>query len=95
MLIYLYYVLLVSMINKVTLNEQEETFSKAYASELRKMKQQINDNNRGYYELDNERRQIFQQAIRTPGRRGEIIKKDEIEKEIQRRYQEVNMVSNH
>ncbi|MBA3977771.1 MAG: hypothetical protein H0X50_06220 [Nitrosopumilus sp.] len=83
------------MINKVTLNEQEETFSKAYASELRKMKQQINDNNRGYYELDNERRQIFQQAIRTPGRRGEIIKKDEIEKEIQRRYQEVNMVSNH
>ncbi len=83
------------MINKVTLNEQEETFSKAYASELRKMKQQINDNNRGFYELDNERRQIFQQAIRTPGRRGEIIKKDEIEKEIQRRYQEVNMVSNH
>ncbi len=83
------------MINKVTLNEQEETFSKAYASELRKMKQQINDNNRGFYELDNERRQIFQQAIRTPGRRGEIIKKDEIEKEIQRRYQEVNMVSNY
>ena len=83
------------MSNNVTLNEQEETFSKAYATELRKMKQQINDNDRGFYELDNERRQIFQQAIRTPGRRGEIIKKDEIEKEIARRYQEVNNVYNH
>ncbi len=83
------------MSNNVTLNEQEETFSKAYATELRKMKQQINDNDRGFYELDNERRQIFQQAIRTPGRRGEIIKKDEIEKEIARRYQEVNMANNH
>ena len=83
------------MSNSVTLNEQEETFSKAYATELRKMKQQINDNDRGFYELDNERRQIFQQAIRTPGRRGEIIKKDEIEKEIARRYQEVNMTYNH
>ena len=83
------------MSNNVTLNEQEETFSKAYANELRKMKQQINDNDRGFYELDNERRQIFQQAIRTPGRRGEIIKKDEIEKEIARRYQEVNMAYNH
>ena len=82
------------MSNNVTLNEQEETFSKAYATELSKMKQQINDNDRGFYELDNERRQIFQQAIRTPGRRGEIIKKDEIEKEIARRYQEVNMVYN-
>lgn len=83
------------MSNNVTLNEQEETFSKAYATELRKMKQQINDNDRGFYELDNERRQIFQQAIRTPGRRGEIIKKDEIEKEIARRYQEVNVAYNH
>ncbi len=83
------------MSNNVTLNQQEETFSKAYATELRKMKQQINDNDRGFYELDNERRQIFQQAIRTPGRRGEIIKKDEIEKEIARRYQEVNMAYNH
>ena len=83
------------MSNNVTLNEQEETFSKAYATELRRMKQQINDNDRGFYELDNERRQIFQQAIRTRGRRGEIIKKDEIEKEIARRYQEVNMAYNH
>ncbi len=80
------------MTNNVTLNEQEETFSKFYASELRKKKQQINDNDRGFYELDDERRQIFHQAIRTPGRRGEIIKKDEIEKEFARRYKEVNML---
>ena len=80
------------MTNNVTLNEQEETFSRFYASELRKKKQQINDNDRGFRELDDERRQIFQQAIRTPGRRGEIIKKDEIEKEFARRYKEVNML---
>ncbi len=83
------------MSNNVTLNEHEESFSRAYATELRKMKQQINDSDMGFYELDDERRQIFQQAIRTPGRRGEIIKKDEIEKEIARRYQEVNMAYNH
>jgi hypothetical protein len=80
------------MTNNVTLNEQEETFSKFYATELRKKKQQINDNDRGFCELDDERRQIFQQAIRTPGRRGEIIKKDEIDKEFARRYSEVNML---
>jgi polyribonucleotide nucleotidyltransferase len=80
------------MENTVTLNEQEEIFSKSYAFELRKKKQQINDNDRGFNELDDERRQIFQQAIRTPGRRGEIIKKDELEKEFVRRYQHVNIV---
>lgn len=78
--------------NSVTLNEQEEIFSKSYAFELRKMKQQINNNDRGFNELDDERRQIFQQATRTPGRRGEIIKKDEIEKEFARRYQHVNTI---
>jgi hypothetical protein len=78
--------------NTVTLNEQEEIFSKAYAFELRKKKQQINDNDRGFNQLDDERRQIFQQAIRTPGRRGEIIKKEEIEKEFARRYQHENIV---
>ena len=81
------------MINDVTINEQEKTFRKFYASELRKKKQQIHNNDRGFRELDDERRQIFQQAIRTPGRRGEIIKKDEIEKEFARRYKEVNTPS--
>ena len=79
------------MTTDVTINEQEETFKNYYASELRKKKQQINNNNRGFNELEDERRQVFQQAIRTPGRRGEVIKKDEIEKEFTRRFKEENM----
>lgn len=75
------------MINRdVTVNEQEDSFSKFYASELRKKRQQINNNDRGFNELEDERRQVFQQAIRTPGRRGEVIKKEEIEKEFTRRF---------
>jgi hypothetical protein len=70
----------------VTVNEQEDSFSKFYASELRKKRQQINNNDRGFNELEDERRQVFQQAIRTPGRRGEVIKKEEIEKEFTRRF---------
>ena len=70
----------------VTVNEQEDSFSKFYASELRKKRQQINNNDRGFNELDDERRQVFQQSIRTPGRRGEVIKKEEIEKEFTRRF---------
>ena len=55
---------------------------------LQKKKQQINDYQRGFNELEEERRQVNQQAIRTPGRRGEVIKKEEIEKEFTRRYKE-------
>ncbi len=77
------------MINReATVNDQEEAFTKYYASELRKKKQQINNNDRGYNELEDERRQVFQQAVRTPGRRGEILKKEEIEKEFTRRFKE-------
>jgi hypothetical protein len=77
------------MINSdVTVSDQEETFIKFYASELRKKRQQINNNDRGFNELEDERRQVFQQAVRTPGRRGEIIKKEEIEKEFTRRFKE-------
>jgi hypothetical protein len=79
--------------NDVTVNEQEDTFSKFYASELRKKRQQINDDDRGFNELEDERRQVFQQAIRTPGRRGEIIKKEEIEKEFTRRFKEKDMIA--
>lgn len=75
------------MVNSdVTVNDQEETFVKFYATELRKKRQQINNNDRGFNELEDERRQVFQQAVRTPGRRGEIIKKEEIEKEFTRRF---------
>ena len=77
------------MINSdVTVNDQEETFIKFYASELRKKRQQINNHDRGFNEFEDERRQVFQQAVRTPGRRGEIIKKEEIEKEFTRRFKE-------
>ena len=78
------------MDSDITINEQEKSFSKFYATELRKKKQQINDNDRGFNELEDERRQVFQQAIRTPGRRGEVIKKHEIEKEFTRRFKEVD-----
>ena len=52
------------MINSdVTVNEQEDSFSKFYASELRKKRQQINNNDRGFNELEDERRQVFQQVL--------------------------------
>jgi hypothetical protein len=73
-------------------SEEEEYFRKTYAVELQKKRQQINDFQRGYNELEEERRQVNQQAIRTPGRRGEVIKKEEIEKEFTRRYKEYNTI---
>lgn len=71
-----------------SVNSEEEYFRKSYATELQKKKQQINDHQRGFNELEEERRQVNQQAIRTPGRRGEVIKKEEIEKEFTRRYKD-------
>lgn len=74
--------------NNISVDSEEEYFRKSYALELQKKKQQINDIQRGHNELEEERRQVNQQAIRTPGRRGEVIKKEEIEKEFTRRYKE-------
>lgn len=76
--------------NNISIDSEEEYFRKSYSLELQKKKQQINDFQRGYNELEEERRQVNQQAIRTPGRRGEVIKKEEIEKEFTRRYKEYN-----
>ncbi|WP_231129145.1 hypothetical protein [Candidatus Nitrosocosmicus hydrocola] len=76
--------------NNISVDSEEEYFRKSYALELQKKKQQINDFQRGFNELEEERRQVNQQAIRTPGRRGEVIKKEEIEKEFTRRYKEYN-----
>jgi len=42
----------------------------------------------GQYGLDEERKQVNQQAMKTPGRRGEVIKNEELDKEISRRYRE-------
>lgn len=64
----------------------ETSFRRRYSLELRTKKQQINNFERGFVELDDERRIVKQQMIRTPGRRGEIIKEEEITKEFGRRF---------
>jgi hypothetical protein len=38
---------------------------------------------------------VNQQVVRTPGRRGEIIKNEEIDKEFSRRYIEYKKVMNY
>ncbi len=68
--------------------EGESSFRKRYAQELRSKKQQIDGSYQGHNELEDERKKVNQQMIRTPGRRGEIIKEEEISKEIIRRYKE-------
>jgi anion-transporting ArsA/GET3 family ATPase len=60
------------------LNDLEYDFRKRYAAELQKMTDR---------RLTDERIQVNQQAMRTPERRGETIKREEIAKEIIRRVQ--------
>jgi hypothetical protein len=67
-------------------NEKEESFRKRYSQELITKRQQIDEKDRGYNELEDERRKVRQQMMRTPGRRGEIIKEEELIKEIGKRY---------
>ena len=61
--------------------EEEKFFRDMYANELKKKKQ-----NGRVDELDDERRNVKQQGMKTPGRRGEQIKHEEIDREISRRY---------
>lgn len=61
--------------------EEEKFFRDRYANELKKKKQDSSVD-----ELDDERRKVKQQGMKTPGRRGEQIKHEEIDKEISRRY---------
>jgi hypothetical protein len=61
--------------------EEEKFFRDRYADELKKKKQ-----NTRVDELDDERRKVKQQGMKTPGRRGEQIKHEEIDREISRRY---------
>ncbi|HYF98716.1 MAG TPA: hypothetical protein VD815_01355 [Candidatus Saccharimonadales bacterium] len=85
-------------ISKVIVNPSEEqslldmetSFRIRYANVLNSKKQQIYDNERGFNELDDERRSVRQQMMRTPGRRGEIIKEEEISKEFSRRFFEAS-----
>ncbi len=61
--------------------EEERHFRNRYADELKKKKQDERVD-----EIDDERRRVKQQGMKTPGRRGEQIKHEEIDKEISRRY---------
>jgi hypothetical protein len=65
--------------------EQEKLFRERYAEELRKKKQHDTYHYRGNNELVEERVKVNQQQLKTPGRRGEKIKQEEIDKEIVRR----------
>src|SRR5262249_13526332 len=64
---------------------QEKLFRERYAEELRKKKQQDTYHYGGYNVLIGERLKVNQQEQKTPGRRGEKIKQEEIDKEIVRR----------
>ena len=61
--------------------EEEKFFRGRYANELKKKKQDGMAD-----ELDDERRKVKQQGMKTPGRRGEQIKHEELDREISRRY---------
>ena len=66
--------------------EEEKFFRERYAQELQKKKRQLGA---GSYsqgdEMAEERRNVSHQQGKTPGRRGEQIKHEEIDKEIVRR----------
>ena len=68
--------------------EEEASFRERYAQELQKKKQQAGNSYRGDNELADERRSVNQQGRRTPGRRGEEIKQEELDKEFVRRSKE-------
>lgn len=69
-------------------SDVEDDFRERYSVYLKTMKQRIYDTYLGFNELEDERKMVNQQVIRTPGRRGEIIKNEEIDKEFSRRYVE-------
>ena len=66
--------------------EQEKFFRERYAQELQKKKRQLGaDSYSQGDEMAEERRNVSHQQGKTPGRRGEQIKNEEIDKEIVRR----------
>ena len=67
---------------------EEAEFREIYSQILRGKKQQLYDTQMGHNALEEERKQVNQQAMKTPGRRGEVIKNEELDKEISRRYSE-------
>ncbi|HET6590002.1 MAG TPA: hypothetical protein VFG45_07565 [Candidatus Nitrosocosmicus sp.] len=77
---------IVNLAEEQTLVDVESSFRTRYSNELRSKKQQIYNKDRGFNELEDEKRSVLQQMMRTPGRRGEIIKEEEISKEYSRRF---------
>lgn len=66
--------------------QQEKDFRERYAYELRKKKISIYTSSHfSVNELSDEQARVKHQAMITPGRRGEQIKQEEINKEILRR----------
>jgi hypothetical protein len=63
----------------------EYSFRERYAKELEKKRVPGINNYYGPDELLEERIKVNQQQMKTPGRRGELIKQEEIAKEIIRR----------
>ena len=61
--------------------DEEKFFRESYSRELRTKRQDASVD-----ELEEERKKVKQQAMKTPGRRGEQIKHEEIDREITRRY---------
>jgi hypothetical protein len=74
------------MVNDDT--KEEALFRERYAAELRKKKQQDSNTFRGDDELNDEKRRVNQQEMKTPGRRGEKIKQEELDREFSRRSME-------
>jgi hypothetical protein len=75
-------------------SEVEDDFRERYSIYLKSMKQRIYDSNIGFNELEDERKFVNQQVIKTPGRRGEIIKNEELDKEFSRRYSAYKKIMN-
>jgi hypothetical protein len=74
------------MINNIEDTEEEKDFRERYAVELRKKRIRSSINSHfGLDEISDELARVKHQAMITPGRRGEQIKHEEINKEILRR----------
>lgn len=73
-------------------SQVEADFRERYSIYLKTMKQRIYDTYIGFNELEDERKFVNQQVIKTPGRRGEIIKNEELDKEFSRRYSEYKKI---
>ena len=74
------------MNNESNDSPEEKDFRERYASELRKMKiQNCISSHFGLDEVSEELARVKHQAMITPGRRGEQIKHEEINREILRR----------